>query len=120
MNDDIRQAQLTKFSELSSIGLNRGAVARLQDARGTRLRVETGVVWITQDRGCDDVLVHSGETFRIEHDGTTVISALDKRFALVKIEPAAPTAPKPSFIERLGNFWCSLYVEPMHPPRTYL
>jgi hypothetical protein len=121
MDDNIRQAQLTKFSELSSIGLNHGAVARLRDARGMRLRVETGSVWITQQPSEDDVVVHTGEAFRIERDGTTEISALGQRFALVTIEPAIPAAPpKRSFAERLGNFWCNHYVEPMHAPRTYL
>lgn len=121
MDDNIRHAQLTKLSELSSIGLNHGAVARLEDARGMTLRVETGAVWITHEHSQDDILVRTGESFRVERNGTTVISALGERFALVSIEPVIPAVPpKPSFAERLGDFWCSLYVEPAHAPRTYL
>jgi len=120
MDDDIRQAQLTKFSELSSIGLNRGAVARLQDTRGTRLHVETGSIWVTHERCADDAVVQAGETYDTERDGTTVVTSLGRRFALVTIESPAPTKPKASFIERLGNLWCSLYVEPMPTPRDYL
>jgi hypothetical protein len=120
MDDNIRHARLTKSSELSSIGLQRGAVARLQDARGMRLRVETGTVWITHERRRDDVMVQAGETYCIEHDGTTVVSALGRRFALVSIEPPRPVPPSPTFLERLDRFWCSLYVETMPAARSYL
>lgn len=117
---DIRHDQLTTITELSSLGLYRGAVARVENARGLRLRVETGSVWITHDRCTDDVLLQAGETYAIERDGTTVVSSLDRRFALVTVESPAPAKPKPSFIERLGDFWCRLYVEPVPAPRTYL
>lgn len=120
MDDNIRHAQLTRFSELSSVGLPRGTMARLQDARGMRLHVETGTVWITHERSRDDVLVQAGETFCIEHDGTTIVSALGRRFALVSIEPPRPVPPSPTFLERLDRFWCSLYLEPTPTARAYL
>jgi hypothetical protein len=117
---DIRHDPFTRLSELSSIGLDHGAVARLKIARGMRLHVETGMVWITHDRGTDDVLVRSGETYAIARDGTTFVSSLGRRLALVTIESPAPAKPKPSFVERLGQVWCRLYVEPMPAPRAYL
>jgi hypothetical protein len=98
------------FSELSSIGLTRGSVARIENGRGMGLRVETGSVWLTQDRSTDDVLLQAGESFRIERDGTTVLSALGARFALVSFEPSIPVAP--TFAERFWNSWASLYVMP--------
>lgn len=118
--DDIRQDHLSKLTELDSLGLPRGTVARLQDARGMQLRVETGGVWITYERGKDDVLLQAGETFCIEHDGTTVISALGRRFALVSIEPPRPVPPTPTLLERLDRFWRSLVVDAMCTPRIYL
>ena len=117
---DIRHDQLTKITELSSLGLCRGAPARLENARGLRLHVESGSVWLTHESCADDVLLHAGETYAIEHDGATVVSSLGRRFALVTVDSPAPAKPKPSFLERLGNLWCSLYVEPMPAPRTYL
>lgn len=117
---DIRHDHLTKLSELTSIGLNRGTAARLEKARGLRLHVETGAVWVTHKGCADDAVVQTGDTYAIEHDGATIVTSLGPRFALVTIESPAPARPKPSLIERLGDFWCRLYVEPMPAPRTYL
>ena len=107
------KGNFTDFSELSSIGLARGSVARIEDARGMTLRVETGSVWLTQDRSCEDVLLETGDTFRIERDGTTVISPLGNRFALVSIEPSIPVAP--GFAGRFWRLWSSLYAMPTRP-----
>lgn len=119
--DDLRKVSFTELTELNSLGLQRGATARLENARGTTLRVETGAIWITQDHCRDDVLVQTGETFTVERDGTTVVSALGKRFALVTLEPPAPVppAPAPVWLERLDRFWCSLFAE-HEPARSYL
>jgi len=119
--DDLRKVSFTELTELNSLGLQRGAVARLENARGTRLRVETGTIWITQAHGRDDVVVQTGETFRIDRDGTTVVTALGKRFALVTLEPPAPVppAPAPVWLERLDRFWCGLFAE-HEPARGYL
>lgn len=83
---DIRHDPLTKITELSSLGLYCGAVARLENARGMRLRIETGSVWVTHERCADDVLLQAGETYAIERDGDAVISSLGRRFALVTVE----------------------------------
>lgn len=114
---EIRHDQLTKLAELTSIGLSRGIPARLENACGLRLHVETGAVWVTHERCANDAVVQAGETYAIDYDGATIVSSLGQRFALVTIESPAPA--KPSFIERLGDFWCRLYVAPMPAPRTY-
>ena len=87
------KGNFSDFSELSSIGLTRGSVARIENGRGTVLRVETGSVWVTQDGSRKDVLLQAGESFRIERDGATVLSALGPRFALVSFEPSIPATP---------------------------
>lgn len=112
------KGNFTDFSELSSIGLTRGSVARIENGRGMRLRVETGSVWVTQDRSTKDVVLEAGESFRIELDGATVLSALGKRFALVGIEPSIPVAP--TLAERFWHFWASLYFMPTRPAMTGL
>jgi len=106
------------FSELSSIGLTRGNVARIENGRGMRLRVETGSVWLTQDRSTKDVVLEAGESFRIECVGATVLSVLGPRFALVTFEPSSPVAPTRA--ERFWNFWASLYAMPTRPAMTGL
>jgi hypothetical protein len=117
--DDLRRVSLTELTELNSFGLRRGAVARLENARGTRLRVETGTIWLTHEQSRDDVLLQTGETFTVERNGTTVFSSLGKRFALVTIEPRVPVPPAPAWIERLDRFWCGLFAE-HEPVRSYL
>jgi hypothetical protein len=119
--DDQRKVFFTGLTELKSLGLQRGAVAHLENARGTRLRVETGTIWITNEHCRDDVLVATGEAYTLERDGTTFVSSLGKRFALVTLEPRAPVplAPAPAWIERLDRFWCGLFAE-HEPARSYL
>lgn len=82
-----------ELAELSSIGLTRRSVARLSNGRGKRVRVESGTAWLTQADCNDDVILRAGESFCIERDGATLISALNVPFALVTIEPASyPTS----------------------------
>jgi hypothetical protein len=116
---DIRNYHFSDLSELTSIGLCRGGTAQLENAQGTRLRVETGAIWITTGAGAEDVVLNAGETFWIESDGTTALSSLGRSLALVTLEPGAPAA-KPNLLERLLDFWVSLYATPMPAPRTYL
>jgi hypothetical protein len=104
------KGNFSDFTELSSIGLTRGNVARIENGRGTLLRVETGSVWVTQDRSTKDTVLQAGESFSIERDGTTVLSALGARFALVSFEPSIPVAPTRA--ERFWNFWAGLYAMP--------
>jgi Protein of unknown function (DUF2917) len=78
----------TDFTELRTIGLRRGQVARIEDGRGLKLRVEAGSVWITEERSIEDVCLQAGEAYRIAKPGTTLISTLRTPFALVTIEPA--------------------------------
>ena len=98
---------VVEFAELTSIGITPKKVARIKDAGGMRLRVESGSVWITQDRCLDDVCLNAGESYCIGHNGLTVISALQCPFALVSIEPSVPAAP--SMAERFWNFCAAMW-----------
>jgi len=94
-----------RSAELSSIGITPKTLGRIENGRGMRLRVETGSVWITQDGSKEDVCLKAGESYRIERDGLTLISALRVPFALVTMEPSIPVTP--TMGER---FWAGLYV----------
>jgi len=54
----------------------RGGVARVRNARGALLSVEQGSVWITQSGSFADICLESGESFRIERNGMTLVTAL--------------------------------------------
>ena len=101
--------------DLTSLGLSGRRIVRLENARGRRLRVESGEVWITQERSSVDAIVKAGESFTISRPGTTLVSAL-KPLALVSIEPPA----KRPLRERLEALWASLYVPESRPTTASL
>jgi hypothetical protein len=106
------------FAELSSIGLTPRKIARIERARGMRLRVESGKVWITQERCREDTILAAGESCTVEHDGVTLISALSVPFALVAMEPAV--APRRTYGERFWAFWTALYASTSRPTSAAL
>lgn len=107
--------ETAQLAELKSLGITRGSIARIENARGMRLHVEHGAVWLTQDGSNDDVYLRAGESFTVQNDGKTVISTVKSPLALVTME-AAPA--KPAFGDRFWNWWASLYVDVQ--PRFYL
>jgi hypothetical protein len=65
------------------LGLARGKALTLQDARGARVRVLAGRLWITQDHDRKDHFVNAGASFRVDRDGSTVVEASrDARFVV--------------------------------------
>ena len=111
-----------EFKELSSIGIRAKEVVRLPNVRGMRMRVEMGAVWITEERGKDDVCLKAGESHCIAHDGTTLISTLRAPFALVTLEPAIPLAPTMAerFWKRFWTHWERLYAPESRPTTASL
>lgn len=74
------------FTSLTSLGLVRGQVVRLENKRGNALKVEHGRVWLTESGSYDDVCLGAGDTYRIERDGLTLISTRGRcSFALVTL-----------------------------------
>jgi hypothetical protein len=109
---------VVEFAELTSIGITPKKVARIKDGRGMRLHVETGCVWITEDRSLDDVCLTAGESYCIKHNGLTLIAALKVPFAMVTIAPSMPVAP--TMGERFWNFWAGLYAPESCPTTAAL
>jgi hypothetical protein len=71
------------------INLARGDLLRIENARDMRLRVESGAVWITQERDTRDVMLESGESFQLDRDGTTLMSACgSEQFSLISVSRA--------------------------------
>lgn len=103
----------------SSIDLATASHMSLDDARGTRIRVLRGTVWITQERSYDDIILHAGDAWTIEKNGRTIIQAHDDtRLCL----PQAPrrwwhdwqqrlvqgTLDGRAFMRSVGRGWWSL------------
>jgi len=84
----------TEFSAPTNLGIMRGRLARINNGRGVLVRVEHGAVWLTRANETTDVCLAAGESFRIDRDGLTVISALGcAPLALVTLVPPVPAAP---------------------------
>lgn len=113
---DIRRDRIIRITDFSSIVLRHGALARLNEARGVRLHVETGSVWVTHDRCTDDVLLRAGESYAIEHAGATVISPLGRQSALVNLEPASEV--EPTLSERVGKISRAFHTMRPHADMT--
>ncbi|MEX2240173.1 MAG: DUF2917 domain-containing protein [Burkholderiales bacterium] len=58
------------------VSLARRRIIRFHDAAGLTLRVLSGMLWITQDREVEDIILEAGHCFALTRNGKTVISAL--------------------------------------------
>jgi len=63
-------------------------VLKLQHARGARIVSVAGDVWITEDGRYDDVVLATGESTILEHDGMTMITP----FGSADVEVVLPIA----------------------------
>ena len=65
------------------IDLERSDLVRIENAHDMHVRVENGIVWISQERDTRDVTLEDGESFRFDCDGLALISAFG--LALISI-----------------------------------
>jgi hypothetical protein len=87
----------------SSLFINTNQPARVKNARGMRVQVEAGAVWITQ-HGCnDDIYLTTGDSYFLEYQGLTLISSVKGAFALVTLQPSARA--KPTLAERFFKLY---------------
>jgi len=114
---------VTEFTAMTTVGIARGNVARIQNGRGLLLSVQHGAVWITQSGSADDVCRTAGQSFRIARNGLTVVSAIDGApLALVTLAPSIQM--RPSLAERIAtgfwSFWAGLYRLPSRPSTSWI
>jgi len=55
--------------------LSPSELVQLDGARGTKLRVTRGVLWITLENDLRDVVLSAGDTFTVDRDGLTLVEA---------------------------------------------
>jgi len=69
---------------MDTINLARGDLVRIENACDMQVRVEKGAVWITQECDTRDVMLESGDSFRLDRDGTALIEACGREaFSLI-------------------------------------
>ena len=76
------------------IALDRGNLLRILNGRGTRIRVASGVLWVTEENNPDDHVLLPGDAIDLAEKGTAI--ALAHRPARVVIEvPYGVATPAP-------------------------
>jgi hypothetical protein len=124
------------------IGMTRGKPLRIDDGRGIEVSVVYGSVWITQHHDLKDICLGTGESFRINRNGATMVDALQP--SLVTLTPPAahagalrvsmvaagadpvelfdPSASRKSgwFDACLERFWVRLFVPSARPTTASL
>lgn len=110
------ERNVTTHGKPARIEIARDGVVPIRDARGMLLTVQQGGVWITQSGSPVDVCLYAGESFRVEHDGLTLVSAI----APVPLARVTLTPPdlRPSAITRFAggfaSWWGSRPQVPMY------
>lgn len=82
MKLSIRQPAIT-------VALSRGDMLSLDDARGVRIGVRRGALWVTQERGRADHFVGPGAHFTVSRSGRTVVEALERGLVQLSTDRAA-------------------------------
>ncbi|MEP7061695.1 MAG: DUF2917 domain-containing protein [Betaproteobacteria bacterium] len=73
------------------LDLANGDLVKLDDARGTTLRVTRGTVWVTQQHDRNDVVLRAGDVWTVERDGLTLVEA-QATSAMCLVGPGAAPA----------------------------
>jgi hypothetical protein len=75
------------------VALDRGNLLRIRNGRGTRVRVASGVLWVTEENSPEDHKLLPGDAIDLAQTGTATVFA--HRTARVVVEvPAGVTAPR--------------------------
>jgi hypothetical protein len=57
------------------LALDTGDLLRIVDGAGTRIVARSGILWITDERSHEDVVLQPGQTHRIATPGVTIVEA---------------------------------------------
>jgi hypothetical protein len=70
---------------MHALRLAAGEILRLDDPEGVEVACDAGRVWITEERGLDDVWLRAGQSVRLARRGLAVMEATQA--ARVRIIP---------------------------------
>ena len=65
------------FETGTVVSLSPREVITLPHVGGSTLRVTKGTVWVTEERGRDDIVLRAGDNWLVESNGNTVVEAQD-------------------------------------------
>jgi uncharacterized protein with PhoU and TrkA domain len=65
------------FETGTVVSLSPREAITLPHVGGSTLRVTKGTVWLTEERGRDDIVLRPGDNWLVESNGNTVIEAYD-------------------------------------------
>jgi Protein of unknown function (DUF2917) len=85
--DHAKESTMMIYFNEANLEVRREQVLSLRDAAGARLRCTRGSLWLTQEGGGQDIVLTPGECFTVEHDGLTLVSALEDGSALIAWAP---------------------------------
>lgn len=74
----------------------------LDDAEGTILSVESGVLWVTLERDPRDIILLPGMRFEIDRTGRTVVVAEEDSRLRVKVPPST-AARVAKWVRKIGD-----------------
>lgn len=58
-----------------TLDLEAGELLRMRDAQGTTVRVNRGLLWLTQHRDTRDIVLGPGDAWMVEQRGLTLVQA---------------------------------------------
>ena len=87
----------------------------LPDIRGATLRVTQGVLWLTQERDPNDVVLRAGDNFVVESDGATVVEAQGAALFCI-VGRQAEALRMPARAVRKSALWSALAGLLLPPP----
>jgi hypothetical protein len=69
-----------------------GSILRIDEGRGTLLRVNVGAVWLTQEGDLRDIFREANQSFLLDHDGAAIVYAC--RHTLLTLTATMALKPK--------------------------
>jgi len=105
------------FETGTVVDLSTREAITLPNIRGATLRVTRGTIWLTEERGRDDIVLRPGDNWLVESDGNTVIEAQgDTTLSIVGLgrrtfEKPARERPTASLLAALATW---LVAPPSH------
>jgi hypothetical protein len=86
-------AARTRPSIVKPIALDRANLLRIRDGRGTRIRVASGVLWVTEENSPDDHVLLPGAAIDLAKKGTAIVLAHRPARLVIEVPPGV-TPPR--------------------------
>jgi len=87
---------MTSKVEMMETTIPKGHTVRIQDGKGLDLTVVAGSLWVTCEHDIEDFVLDSGDAFRVNRNGLTLIHAF-RQVQLRIAYPAGAGAPNLTF-----------------------